>query len=202
MDDSSQQPAPPGMSKIDFHLGVSVAIVAALVAVVDLANGRVGDDEIIANQEKESTYQWYQAKSIKETLAEGNRDTLVILAESGLIAQDKRDSIDRLIKAGDLEVSRYRREKNTIMDGGTLDGQNVPGATFWSTRARALADVGDALDVAMLFLHLALLLGGVGVAVQHKKLERALLKIVLTFAALGIVLAVVGAAMWIRAPTS
>jgi hypothetical protein len=202
MDESAQEMAGPGLSKIDFHLGVSVAIVAALVAVVDLANGRVGDDEIIANQEKESTYQWFQAKSIKETLAEGNRDTLLILAESGLIAQDKRDSVDRLIKAGDLEVSRYRREKNTIMDGGTIDGQRVPGATFWAGRAHALSEVGDALDVAMLFLHLALLLGGVGVAVQHKKLERALLKIVMTFAALGVVGALVGALLWMRAPTT
>jgi hypothetical protein len=53
----------------------------------------------------------------------------------------------------------------------------------------------------MLFLHLALLLGGVGVAVQHKRLEDALFKVVLGCAALGVAAAIVGVALWARTPS-
>jgi len=189
------------MSRVDFHLGVSVAIVAALVAVVDLVNGRLGDDQIIAVQEKDSAFVWYQAKSIKETLAEGNRNTLETLEESGLIANERKDAVDRLIKHNDLEISRYRREKTTILEGGPIDGQTIPGARYWEARATALDHAGDAFDVAMLFVHLALLLGGIGVAVQHPKFERVLLRIVIGLGVAGVIGGGIGTVLWMLTPS-
>lgn len=182
----------PGSSRTDFHLGVAVAIVAALVAIVDLANGRFGDDELIATEEKVSAYLWFNAKGIKESVAESQRDLLGALVVTGVVAADRQGDVATIIAGNDAEVARFAREKAAILDGGVIDGQRVVGARALEARASRLDRVGNFLDVSMLFLHLSLLLGGVGIAVSHKELERTLLKIVVGGAALGMATAVIG----------
>lgn len=189
----------PGSSRTDFHLGVAVAIVAALVAIVDLVGNHIGDEELIATEEKVSAYLWYQSKGIKESQAEGQRDLLKALVLGGAVAAEHRAEIDALVTANAADVARYGQEKRAILEGGSVDGVAIPGARAIEKRAQRLSSVGDLLDVAMLFLHLALLLGGVGVAVEHKQLERVLLRIVVAGAALGVVIALASGVVWLAA---
>jgi hypothetical protein len=189
----------PGSSRTDFHLGVAVAIVAALVAIVDLVGGHIGDEELLATEEKVSAYLWYQSKGIKESQAEGQRDLLRALVVGGAVSAEHRAEIDALVASNAADVARYGQEKRAILEGGTVDGTPVNGARSFEHRAQSLSRVGDLLDVAMLFLHLALLLGGVGVAVAHKQLERALLRIVIVAAALGVVIAAASGIVWLAA---
>lgn len=187
----------PGSSRTDFHLGVAVAIVAALVAIVDLVGNHIGDEELIATEEKVSAYLWYQSKGIKESQAEGQRDLLHALVIGGAVSSDHRAEIDALVAANASDVARYAQEKRAILEGGSVDGNAVVGARAFETRAQRLSSAGDFLDVAMLFLHLALLLGGVGVAVQHRQLERVLLRIVVTGAGLGVLVAGASGIVWL-----
>lgn len=189
---------PGGGSRTDFHLGVAVAIVAALVAIVDLIGGHIADEELLATEEKVSAYLWYQSKGIKESQAEGQRDLLKALVTGGAVSPEHRGEIDALVLQNTRDVERYAREKRAILEGGTVDGATVIGARDFELRAQRLSSVGDLLDVAMLFLHLALLLGGVGVAVQHKELERVLLRIVIAGASLGVLITAASALLWLR----
>ena len=56
--------------------GVTLAVFAAVLAVADLGGGKYGGDEGLASNEKASALMWYQSKSIKQTLAEGQSETL------------------------------------------------------------------------------------------------------------------------------
>jgi hypothetical protein len=185
-----------GGSRTDFHLGVSVAVLAALVAIVDVLAGRVGSAELLAVEEKVSAYQWFQAKSLKETVAEGRSATLRALLDGGVIAADHEQGVRAAITAADADAARYAGEKAVILGGGTLDGQAVTGARTLEAQAKDANAVGDVLDVARLLLDLSLLLGGVGVAVAHPRLERVLLRVVVVLGLGGAAVAAWGALLW------
>ena len=180
----------PGASRTDFHLGVTVAIVAALVAIVDLVNGHVGNDEQVAVAEKVSAYAWFQSKGIKEAVAASERDTLHALLDAGAVDDAHRSGVEKVAQRAAADAVRYEGEKSAILEGGVIDGKPIVGARAIEARAAALNRTGDVLDIGELFLHLALLLGGVGVAVSHKGFERAVLGLVVSLGALGVGVAV------------
>jgi hypothetical protein len=111
------------------------------------------------------------------------------MLEGGLIPEERRASVEQIAAGFDADARRYEAEKRAILEGGTVDGASVDGARTWAERATRLGAIGDVLDVAMLLLHLALLLGGVGVAISHRGLERALLRIVVALAGTGVLVA-------------
>jgi hypothetical protein len=51
--------------------GLVIAIFAALMAITHLLPGKYDADEIMINNDKAMAYSWYQSKSIKETLIQG-----------------------------------------------------------------------------------------------------------------------------------
>lgn len=64
---------------------ITLAIFAAVLAVTDLGAGKYGDDEIIGANAKANVYAWYQSKSVKQSLVEGQRDMIKTLLVSGSI---------------------------------------------------------------------------------------------------------------------
>src|SRR5215204_4934191 len=77
--------------------GLVLALFAAVLAVTDLGAGKYGDDELIAHNEKNGAYLWYQSKGIKETLVEGQRDTLQSLVDAGSIRPEQLAAVQGLI---------------------------------------------------------------------------------------------------------
>ncbi len=65
--------------------GTLIAIFATCLAILDLYAGKFGDDEIIASNEKSATYEWFQAKGVKEIVAESQAHILKSLVTSGAI---------------------------------------------------------------------------------------------------------------------
>jgi hypothetical protein len=181
----------------DFKLGVAVAVVAALTALTDLGAGRLADDELIAVSERTNAFMWHQAKSIKEASAEGRHLTLKALLDAGALPGADLEKLGASVDQFHNDAMRLERDKRAILEGGTVDALELKGARWWSARADALGRAGDILDVALLLFHLALLLGGVGIASQDARLERMLMRIVTSAAALGVVIALWGALDWL-----
>jgi hypothetical protein len=158
--------------------GILIALFAAILAITDLGAGKFGDDELIAHNEKNNAYLWYQSKGIKETLVEGQRDTLQSLVNAGSIQPAQLAAVQGLIQNLDGKVERYGKEKKEILLGsGTVGEANwaqdvdgkmgqVVGAKEWETKAGALDGAGNTFDTANLFLQMCLVLGAISLVLQ------------------------------------
>jgi len=162
-----------GEKRLETYTGLLLAVFAAFLAIADLGGGKYGGDEMIAVNEKSGAHMWYQSKSIKEALAEGRKELLESMLETGLIAEDKNDAVHEMIKKIDKKIEKYGREKNEILHGSKkvgkanwvqeMDGKmgQVIGAKEWEETAAKLGNAGDYFDYATLFLQLCLVLGAI-----------------------------------------
>lgn len=165
-------------SRFEALCGILIALFAAVLAVTDLGAGKYGDDELIAHNEKNNAYLWYQSKGIKETLVEGQRDTLQSLVAAGSIQADQIPAIQGLIQKLDDKVERYDKEKKEILLGSAAVGQEgwaqdvegemgkVVGAKEWEGKAGVLDGVGNTFDTSTLFLQICLVLGAISLVVE------------------------------------
>jgi Domain of unknown function (DUF4337) len=191
-----------GGKRFEILCGVTLALLAAVLAVTDLGAGKYGDDELIAYNEKAGAYLWYQAKSIKETLVEGQRDTLQALVVAGAVRPEQLPAVEGLIRNLDQGAARYNKEKKEILLGSAkvgragwaqeVDGElgRLTGAQEWEKQAVDLGAAGDVFDLATLFLQICLVVGAISLVVQHVKLQRTLYGLMLTLGLAGSVCAV------------
>jgi hypothetical protein len=76
---------PEKSNKLETLCGLLLAVFAASLAIADLGGGRVSEDGMVAMNEKASALNWYQSKSIKQSLIEGEKDLLITLVATGSI---------------------------------------------------------------------------------------------------------------------
>ena len=182
--------------------GVVIALFAAILAVTDLGAGKFGDDELIAHNEKNNAYLWFQSKGIKETLVEGQRDTLKTLVQADSIRPEQLAAIEGLIGSLDAKAARYGKEKTEILQGSAAVGQanwvqdvdgemgKVVGAKGWESQASALGGAGDTFDMATLFLQICLVVGAISLVVQSAGTRRAFFLGMIALGAVGTVFSV------------
>lgn len=183
--------------------GVVIAFFAAVLAITDLGAGKYGDDELIAHNEKNNAYFWYQSKGIKETMVEGQRDTLKALATAGAIDPSQRETVDKLIASLDKKIARYDKDKQEILLGSKAVGQanwsqevdgklgQVTGGKEHEVTAAKLGEAGDQFDYSTLFLQLCLVLGAISLVVQGAGLRRAFFITMLVLGIIGCVFSVI-----------
>lgn len=169
--------------KFEVVCGIVIALLAAVLAVNDLGAGKYGDDELIAHNQKNNAYLWFQTKGIKETLVEEQRNTMQALVAAGSIRPEQLATVEGLIQKLDDKSKRYEREKTEILQGSSAVGEanwvqdvdgalgKVEGAKEWETKAEALSKTGDWYDLATLFLQIGLVLGSVSLVIQHDRMR-------------------------------
>src|SRR5262245_11286417 len=174
-----------GSKSFETICGVFIALFAAMLAITDLGAGKYGDDELISHNEKNGAYLWYQSKGIKETLVEGQRDTLQALVSAGSIQPDQLPAVQGLIGKLESKIERYGKEKKEILIGSASGGKDnwaqgvdgemgkVTGAKEWEAKADALGGVGDVFDYATFFLQLCLVFGAISLVIQREVMQRA-----------------------------
>lgn len=174
-----------GSRSFEIICGVLIAVFAAVLAITDLGAGKFGDDQLIAHNEKNGAYLWYQSKGIKETLVEGQRDTLQALVDAGSIRPEQLAAVQSLVQNLEAEVRRYGKEKREILLGSSavgrenwaqdVDGElgKVIGGRQWEVRAQALNDAGDVFNSATFFLQLCLVFGAISLVIHRQAVRRA-----------------------------
>ncbi|KYG63032.1 hypothetical protein AZI87_15935 [Bdellovibrio bacteriovorus] len=170
-------------SNFEMRCGVVIAVFAAVMAVSDLIAGKYGDDEIIGTNEKAAAYMWYQSKSIKETLVEGEKSLLMSLKEAGAIQARASEGIDNHIANLNKKILRYKKEKNEILKGSESVGKEnwvqdvngelgkIIGAQEMEVHLAALGKAGDRFDMASLFFQICLVLGALSLVLKKEKLQ-------------------------------
>ena len=185
--------------KFELMTAFALAFFAAILAITDLGGSKFGDDEIIGANEKASIYAWYQSKSVKQSLLEGQRDLTRTLVDSGSIAQDRIPSLESLAKELEEDIFRYKKEKNELLLGSAavgkenwsqdIDGElgKVVGAKEWEKKLDILGRAGDKFDRAVLFLQLCLVIGAVSLVLQEVKLKWVFFSAMVLLGGVGIV---------------
>jgi hypothetical protein len=152
-------------------MGILLAIFAAVLSLNDLASSKFEGDQMMAASAQVSAYNWYQNKSIKQSLAEGQHDMAEMLRDSGAIAAKSTAGIDKLVSDLDAKIERYDKEKNEILRGSDkvgkenwaqdVDGKmgQITGAQEYEATANGLDAAGNYFDLANLFLQLCLVFG-------------------------------------------
>ena len=180
---AAEDAAQSGNKRFEGICGLLIATLAAILAITDLGAGKYGDDELIAHNEKNGAYLWYQAKGIKETQVEGQRDVLRSLVDAGSIRPEQLPAMQGLLGKLDEKLVRYGKEKKEILLGSQSVGREnwaqdvggemgkVTGAKEWESKAMALNDVGDTFDYATFFLQLCLVFGAISLILESQRLR-------------------------------
>lgn len=167
----------------EVRCGVVIAIFAAIMSVSDLVAGKYGDDEIIGANEKAAAYMWYQSKSIKETLVEGEKSLLESLKQAGAIQSSAIKGIDGHLTNLNRKIVRYKKEKNEILRGSQtvgpenwiqdLNGElgKIIGAQEIESHMASLAQAGDRFDMAGLMFQVCLVLGALSLILKKQNLQ-------------------------------
>ena len=170
-------------NRFEMICGVAIAVFAAVLAVNDLGAGKYGDDELIAHNQKNNAYLWYQTKGIKETLVEEQRNTLQALVAAGSVDAAQLPTVETLVASLNARTERYGKEKKEILLGSKAVGEanwvqevdgtlgRVVGAKDWEAEAEALGGAGDTFDLATLFLQICLVLGAISLVLQQDRLR-------------------------------
>ncbi len=169
--------------RFEIFAALALAVFAALLAMTDLGAGKYGDEEIIGTNAKANVYAWYQAKSVKQSLVEGQRDLILTLMTSGAIREEELSNLQHHVQKLDKEIGRYKMEKRELLLGSEvvgrenwvqeLDGElgRIVGAREYEKRLEALGRAGDVFDIAVLFLQLCLVVGAVSLVIRERKLK-------------------------------
>jgi len=184
-------------NKFEMKCGVLIAIFAAIMAVSDMFAGKYGEDEIKFINEKSSAYMWYQSKSIRETVTEGQKDLINTLVQGELI---KTDSLDKLKGHNDeltKNIERYKKEKKEILLGSAkvgkenwiqdIDGKlgQVIGALEYQEKIEILGRAGDQFDLSNLFFQMCLVMGAISLVIKKEKLQTIFFYVMVSMGLLG-----------------
>ena len=178
--ETNEEGAAPEAKNLELFIGVVIAIFAAVLAINDLGAGRYGDDEMIAHNNQTKMYNWYQAKSIKETLYEGQLDLLTTLEKTNSIKEEHKNVVDSFKLQKAKQIKRYELEKEEILKGSsniekdkwilkdekTGEKGTTIGAKQWEDEAEKLGGAGDMYDLSSLFLQICIVFGAISLVIQ------------------------------------
>lgn len=185
-------------SRWEMYFGLTLAVFAAALAINDLGAGKYGDDELKETNEKASAYMWYQAKGIKESLAEGQRDLIQTLLKGGAVSEEKSAELQKVVTQLDSQIARYKQDKKEILLGSAVVGQEnwtqevdgklgqVIGAKERETTIAKLSDAGDMFDLGILCLQLCMVLGAIGLLLKIPNFRKLTFSTVVVLGVLGI----------------
>jgi hypothetical protein len=181
--------------------GVMIAVFASILALTDLVGGNINDQKSLADVKHIETYNWYQSKSLKQTMQENHFETLRIMNtashDTKLIA-----TLEANVKA---EIEKYKKEKKEILFGSAnipknewaqdLDGElgKIIGVKEWEKISAKLSHAASKFDLSKLLLHICLVLGAVSIIIMdNPPLQKSLLGGMITTGILGIIISLWG----------
>jgi len=158
---------PHWKEKLPTFIAITTLLLAVCATLATFKAAGYGNRMVLAQSQASDQWAYYQAKSIKETAYQTQRDAFQLLLE-----QNPSASVQSRIKEYDQEVSRYKDEKKEIMaDAKRLEGERDKAQQFNSRYGQALIflQIGilmsslAAISKAAYYWYLGLAAGGAGV---------------------------------------
>ncbi|WP_405414279.1 DUF4337 domain-containing protein [Maribacter sp. Asnod1-A12] len=185
--------------------GVLIAIFAALMAISQMVNGELEEEMMIAHNNVVSYSGWYQSKSIKESLKEGELDYLNALIESGIVTEEKIPVIELKIAEVKEKITKYESEKTEILLGSAHVGKEnwvqdiegemgkIKGVKEWEQLTQTYDYATKRFDYALLFFQICIVLGAVCIIIyDNAVLQKGLIILMIVFGITGTFLSIYG----------
>ncbi len=185
--------------------GVLIAVFAALMAISQLVNGELEEEMMIAHNKVVNYSNWYQSKSIKESLKESELDYLQTLVETGMIPEDRRAIVAAKIENTKAKIKKYNAEKTELLIGSSnipktqwiqdLDGEigKIIGVKEWEQLAEAYDIATKKFDLGLLFFQVSIVLGAVCIIIYDNPfLQKLFIILMILFGIIGACLSLYG----------
>ena len=185
--------------------GVLIALFAALMAISQMVNGELEEEMMIAHNNVVSYSNWYQSKSIKESLKESELDYLTALISSGIVTDDKVQVIEEKIASVQINIDKYSAEKTEILNGSAFVGKEnwkqdiegemgiITGVKEWQQLAATYDYATKKFDYGMLFFQICIVLGAVCIIIYDNPiLQKILIILMIIFGITGTILSIYG----------
>lgn len=185
--------------------GVLIALFAALMAISQMVNGELEEEMMIAHNNVVSYSNWYQSKSIKESLKESELDYLTALISSGIVTDDKVQVIEEKIASVQKNIDKYSAEKTEILNGSAFVGKEnwkqdiegemgvITGVKEWQQLAATYDYATKKFDYGMLFFQICIVLGAVCIIIYDNPiLQKILIILMIIFGITGTILSIYG----------
>lgn len=185
--------------------GVLIAFFAALMAISQMVNGELEEEMMIAHNKVVNYSSWYQSKSIKESLKEGELNYLESMVSADMVNPEKISVFTEKIDDLKIKVEKYRAEKKEILTGSAnipkedwiqdLDGEmgKIVGIKEWEVLAEEYDIATKKFDIGMLFFQISIVLGAVCIIIYDSpKLQRMFIKLMIIFGTIGLITSIYG----------
>ncbi|TAG87894.1 MAG: DUF4337 family protein [Bacteroidetes bacterium] len=182
----------------EIRLAFMIAVLAAILSVIDIGAGKFGDDELVSVSKKMSAYELYHTKVLKETLIEGERNLLADLVKAGAIVPKDSTIIKKRLSEFDNDLTKIKAQQKEISEGSKKVGKenwsqpdikgklgNIKGVEEWEKQVETLGVAGDAFDLSSLFVELSLVIGAMGIISKTKKVKSLFMYLMIFFGGLG-----------------
>lgn len=185
--------------------GVLIALFAALMAISQMVNGELEEEMMIAHNNVVSYSNWYQSKSIKESLKEGELDYLGALIESGMVTEENRSVIEQKMTDVREKIVKYESEKTEILLGSEKVGKEnwvqdiegkmgiITGVKEWEQLTKTYDYATKKFDYALLFYQICIVLGAVCIIIYDSPaLQKGLIVLMIIFGIIATFLSIYG----------
>lgn len=191
-------------NNLDVVLPITIAVFAAILAINDLFSGMYGSQELHLANQRNNAYQWYQSKSLKETLTEGQLDLVKVLLISGSITPDKQNDLVKLSNSLEGRLHKLRAEKNEILLGSRVIGQHnwiqdidghlgkVVGAKEYERNIEILGKAGEYFNMASMLFQITIVMGSVALIIVRHQVKWLFFKATAVAGMVGLSLSILG----------
>jgi hypothetical protein len=153
---------------------LAIAALAAVLAVGDLGGDNAKDAMIHNNIESSDTWNFYQAKNIRQTIYKLQADALERDIAAPGVTPDRRDALEAELKKYKKTVTRYEDEPDPSAPGDATKGEGkkqLQAKAKSYQEAREIAEKkNDSFDFAKMVLQLAIVLGSVSILATSRPL--------------------------------
>jgi len=190
------------------RLGLTMALIATIFSITGWIAGKYSAAQSGAEQKVAYMHEWYNAKGIKQSLAEAQGELLKALLDSGTISQDKIDVLGQNIKVTNANIARYKKEKAEMTLGSKVVGKEnwvqdidgklgqVLGTKELEHKVARLEPAIGRFQMSYLFFQLSLFVGSVSLMHSNLKMKHVLFRVLAILGMIGLGLAANG---WIIA---
>lgn len=184
-------------SRLEIFIGLLLAVFAAVLAINDLGAGRYGDDEKIAHNKHTEMYNWFQSKSIKQSLVKGQVELMRTLEQADALRPELKEAMTSNIGKLQAKIATYEKEMTEIQQGSAAVGQanwaqdvngemgKIVGAEEYKVVYEKLGAAGDVFDLATLFLQLCLVCGAISLILQGAGARKAFIGVMVVLGLIG-----------------
>ena len=153
---------------------LAIAVLAAVLAVGELGGDNAKDAMIHNNIEASDTWNFYQAKNIRQTIYKLQADTLARDIAAAGLAPDRRTALEGDLEKYQKTAARYEDEPDPAAPGDATRGEGKKQLQARAKAYQAAREIAekknDSFDFAKMVLQLSIVLGSVSILATSRPL--------------------------------